>query len=110
VFRTRYPWWTSVGPAETVALTGQYFVAESSIARRIAASSTPGPSMSWTSSTCVSTCGYSSRCRASTRISYRLTTWRFFAAIAITSIAEHAARLTTSVSTGLSSPRWTSSP
>ena len=28
----RYRWWTSVAPAESIALTGQYFVADSSIA------------------------------------------------------------------------------
>ena len=34
----RYRWWTTVAPAETIALTGQYFVADSSMQRRIAVS------------------------------------------------------------------------
>ena len=37
------PWWTSVAPADSIALTGQYFVADSSMQRRIAASSRPDP-------------------------------------------------------------------
>ena len=43
----RYRWWICVAPAETIALTGQYLVADSSIARRMAARSTPAPSTSW---------------------------------------------------------------
>ena len=51
-----------MAPAESIALTGQYFVADSSMQRAMAAVETPGPSTSWTRSIRVKTCGYSSRC------------------------------------------------
>jgi len=44
-----------------IALTGQYFVADNSIARRIAASDRPVPRTMCSTSISVKTCGYSSR-------------------------------------------------
>src|SRR6185369_11456542 len=50
VQRMRKWWCTSVAPAEIIALTGQYFEADSSIARRTAASSTTVPCTMWVTS------------------------------------------------------------
>src|SRR3990172_5232680 len=110
VLRMTYLWWTSVAPAESIALTGQYFVADSSMVRRMAASSRRGPSNSWVTSTRVRTWGYSSRCSPWTWIEYRLMRCRFLVAIEMTSMALHAARATVTVSIGLISAAAASPP
>ena len=56
-----YRWWTTVAPADTIALTGQYFVADSSMERLTAVTLTAGPSTTCTRSIRVKTWGYSSR-------------------------------------------------
>src|SRR3989304_1875614 len=101
VLRMTYLWWTSVAPAESIALAGQYFVADSSMLRRMAASSRRGPSSSWVTSTRVRTWGYSSRCSPWTWIEYRLMRCRFLVAIEMTSMALHAASATVTASIGL---------
>ena len=50
-----------MAPAEIIALTGQYFAADSSMLRRTAASDTSRPTTSWVTTISVKTCGYSSR-------------------------------------------------
>ncbi len=52
----------TVAPADSIALTGQYFVADSSMQRLIAATDTSRPWTSWMTSISVRICGYSSRC------------------------------------------------
>ena len=44
VFEIRKPWWISVSPSASIALTGQYLVADSSIAAAHRRLVTPGPS------------------------------------------------------------------
>ena len=96
-----------MSPAESIALTGQYFVAESSMQRRIASASTSGPMTSCVTVISGKICGYSSRCMPSTWTRYAMTCWRFFIAIEMTSIAEHDARAARTVSTG-EAPRFDS--
>ena len=52
---------TVVAPAEMVALTGQYLVADSSMLRRMAASPMSVPQTSCVTVASVRICGYSSR-------------------------------------------------
>src|SRR4051794_2695259 len=96
----RNRWWTSVGPALTIALIGQYFVADSAIDRRTFMSSTFVPSTTWTISIHEYTCGYSDCCvpRASAR--YAVNAWRFFTSRDTTSIALQATSDARSASVG----------
>src|SRR4051794_22979043 len=96
-----YRWWMAVAPADSIALTGQYFDADSSMQRRIAVSERSRPMISWTTSISLKTWGYSSRCSPVTWIRYAWTSWRFLSAIETTSIALHDPRAARTVSTGL---------